>query len=185
MSSSVPNNEYKYSIRLDLNTFIYKNDDTNINLEICGINKLNESETTEEQETQTPFKIIQSLSRILNNTKYYKYNDVFSFDIDICSTFRIELDDYYEVYDILEPVEKIRIKLKDKEINRILGTSFKKFNENTIKDSDKCSICLEEYKLKEGYRTLECCTSTFHKKCIDKWFKTHRLNCPLCRHHFE
>lgn len=179
MSSLVPN-EYKYSIRLDLNTFIYKNDDTNINLEICGINKLNELETTGEGET--PFKIIQSLSRILNNTKYYKYNDVFSFDIDICSTFRIELDDYYEVY---EPDEKIIINLKDKEINRILGTSFKKFNEHTIKDNDKCSICLEEYKLKEGYRTLECCTSTFHKKCIDKWFKTHRLNCPLCRHHFE
>jgi len=179
MSSSVPL-EYKYSIRLDLSSFIYNDVKNKINLEICGINKINESETLGQEET--PFKIVQSLSSILNNTKYYHYNNVLNFDVDIRSTFRFDLDEYYEVYDILEQVEKI--KLKDKEINEILGSSYKKINENTIKDKDRCTICLEEYKLREGYRTLNCCNSTFHKKCIDKWFKTHRLNCPLCRHNF-
>ncbi len=53
-----------------------------------------------------------------------------------------------------------------------------------IKIGDKligqpCSICQEEYKTKEYKRELNC-DHVFHKKCIDKWLKTH-LTCPCCR----
>jgi hypothetical protein len=44
----------------------------------------------------------------------------------------------------------------------------------------ECSICLEEFKQGEYYRKLEC-THTFHKKCIDRWFKRDHSDCPLCR----
>lgn len=43
----------------------------------------------------------------------------------------------------------------------------------------QCSICQEEYKIKEFKRELEC-KHMFHKKCVDKWLKTH-LTCPFCR----
>jgi hypothetical protein len=53
-----------------------------------------------------------------------------------------------------------------------------------IKIGDKlighqCSICQEDYKLKEYKRELSC-KHIFHKKCIDKWLKNN-LSCPYCR----
>jgi len=54
---------------------------------------------------------------------------------------------------------------------------YKKIKENL--DTD-CSICLEELKQGEYYRKLDC-THSFHKKCIDRWFKKDHSDCPLCR----
>lgn len=45
--------------------------------------------------------------------------------------------------------------------------------------NQSCSICQEDYKVKEYKRELKC-KHTFHKKCIDKWLKT-KLSCPFCR----
>ncbi len=60
-----------------------------------------------------------------------------------------------------------------------------KLNLKKIKEIDPliesvCSICLENYKKNEFYRTL-CCKHVFHKKCIDHWIKKDHLNCPMCR----
>lgn len=44
----------------------------------------------------------------------------------------------------------------------------------------ECSICLEKLILNEGVRKLSC-KHTFHKKCIDKWFRHYSLTCPVCR----
>ena len=43
-----------------------------------------------------------------------------------------------------------------------------------------CPICLENFKENEYYRTLEC-THSFHKKCIDRWFRKDHSDCPMCR----
>ena len=43
-----------------------------------------------------------------------------------------------------------------------------------------CSICLDEYKIGEFHRTLDC-NHCYHKKCIDRWFKKDRNECPMCR----
>jgi hypothetical protein len=61
---------------------------------------------------------------------------------------------------------------------------------NIIKKSDKimggnCCICLDEYKVGVYKRKLSC-GHTFHKKCIDKWFrqninKNNKIKCPICR----
>ena len=63
--------------------------------------------------------------------------------------------------------------------------SLKKLKLKKIKENDPlietvCSICLDNYKKNEFYRTLEC-NHTFHKKCIDRWIKKDHLNCPMCR----
>jgi hypothetical protein len=56
----------------------------------------------------------------------------------------------------------------------------KKIKENDILIETVCSICLDNYKKNEFYRVLDC-NHTFHKKCIDRWFKKDHLNCPMCR----
>lgn len=42
-----------------------------------------------------------------------------------------------------------------------------------------CGICYENYNPKEHKQMLHC-NHSFHRKCIDKWFKTN-TNCPMCR----
>ena len=43
-----------------------------------------------------------------------------------------------------------------------------------------CPICLDNFKVGEYYRNLEC-NHCFHKKCIDRWFKKDHSDCPMCR----
>jgi hypothetical protein len=48
-----------------------------------------------------------------------------------------------------------------------------------IKSNDTCSICLDKYR--EGlYKRTLVCNHSFHKKCVDKWFKKEQT-CPICR----
>ena len=55
-----------------------------------------------------------------------------------------------------------------------------------VKESNKCllentcPICIENFKEGEYYRVLDC-THSFHKKCIDRWFKKDHSDCPMCR----
>jgi hypothetical protein len=43
-----------------------------------------------------------------------------------------------------------------------------------------CPICIDNLKEGECYRVLDC-DHTFHKKCIDRWFKKDHSDCPMCR----
>lgn len=47
------------------------------------------------------------------------------------------------------------------------------------KERNSCLICLCEYENGDVLRTLVCFHS-FHKDCVDQWFKTSQL-CPTCR----
>ena len=55
-----------------------------------------------------------------------------------------------------------------------------------IKDSNvlllesQCPICLDLFKKNECYRVLHC-NHIFHKKCIDRWIKKDKNECPMCR----
>ena len=44
----------------------------------------------------------------------------------------------------------------------------------------ECPICIEPLSKGEYYRELAC-KHTFHKKCIDRWFKKDHSDCPMCR----
>ena len=47
-----------------------------------------------------------------------------------------------------------------------------------------CTICQEDYKLKETIKTLPCCelylVHFFHKDCIEDWLARSSV-CPLCK----
>ena len=46
--------------------------------------------------------------------------------------------------------------------------------------TETCPICIDNFKEHECYRTLNC-THSFHKKCIDRWFRKNHSDCPMCR----
>lgn len=60
-----------------------------------------------------------------------------------------------------------------------------KQNDELIKE--RCIICFDDYKPKECIRTLNKCSHTFHKKCVDKWFRKNQgqMNCPVCRTNYD
>jgi hypothetical protein len=43
-----------------------------------------------------------------------------------------------------------------------------------------CPICIDNFKENEFYRTLKC-SHSFHKRCIDHWFRKDHSDCPMCR----
>ena len=67
-------------------------------------------------------------------------------------------------------------------INEILGKAIYIKNDDPILQTD-CSICMDNYKYKQYKRVLPECKHTFHKKCIDNWFKKNS-SCPVCRKDF-
>jgi hypothetical protein len=74
-------------------------------------------------------------------------------------------------------LEKYKIQRKNK-IKQI--GKYKKIKENDQLINDECSICIENFCCGEYQRTLVC-NHVFHKKCIDKWFKKDKNECPICR----
>jgi hypothetical protein len=73
------------------------------------------------------------------------------------------------------------------ETNCIIKETIKKLGKyKKIKDSNKeildlsCSICIENFKVNEYYRKLNC-NHYFHKRCIDRWIKKDKNECPMCR----
>ena len=64
--------------------------------------------------------------------------------------------------------------LKKHKLNKS-GTCKKVKNENY-----DCCICGDNIGTNEIAKTLVC-NHTFHKKCINKWFKI-KFTCPLCKH---
>lgn len=61
--------------------------------------------------------------------------------------------------------------------DRIKELKYRKIKET---NDLECSICLDNFKKGECYRTLDC-NHCFHKKCIDRWFKKNNDGCPMCR----
>lgn len=57
---------------------------------------------------------------------------------------------------------------------------YRKVKENDSILDTQCPICIDSFCCGEYQRTLEC-NHVFHKKCIDKWFKKDKNECPMCR----
>lgn len=75
-------------------------------------------------------------------------------------------------------------KLLDRKINyvnqiHLLGP-YKRIKDNDPLLGNNCTICINQYIKGEYKRTLSC-QHSFHKKCVDKWFKYGNTSCPICR----
>lgn len=61
------------------------------------------------------------------------------------------------------------------QLKKIKVIKYKKQN-----NSEECGICMDEYKVNERLRLLNC-EHMFHCKCVDKWLLTQSNQCPICR----
>jgi len=48
-------------------------------------------------------------------------------------------------------------------------------------EDDNCAICQDSMEEGQQLRRLNHCRHTFHKSCVDTWFRTN-VHCPSCRH---
>lgn len=49
------------------------------------------------------------------------------------------------------------------------------------KEDDNCAICQDSMEEQQQLRRLNHCHHTFHRSCVDTWFRTN-VHCPTCRH---
>lgn len=84
----------------------------------------------------------------------------------------------------------INIDCVNKKPQRIINNTLGKYcmKKNTEMPSNvsellehSCPICIDNIDDDDYIRLLPVCEHYFHKKCIDKWFKTND-SCPCCRH---
>lgn len=55
------------------------------------------------------------------------------------------------------------------------------YNSAMNDQSEECSVCLSTFKNGEEIRKVKQCNHSFHKHCLDAWFRHDRPTCPLCR----
>lgn len=105
--------------------------------------------------------------------------------------FNTEIEDRDDIYSLvylqllINSGETLEQLFFDYELDSVLDTErikeTTKLNRNTREQwkGKDCSICMSEIQKNEYVRTLGC-THYFHKKCVDRWFKTN-MTCPMCR----
>jgi len=57
---------------------------------------------------------------------------------------------------------------------------YKKIPSGSKLCDETCPICIENFKENDYCRTLSC-SHSFHKRCIDRWFRKDHSDCPMCR----
>eukprot|EP00270_Netrium_digitus_P015667 TRINITY_DN5526_c0_g2_i1.p1 TRINITY_DN5526_c0_g2~~TRINITY_DN5526_c0_g2_i1.p1 ORF type:complete len:226 (+),score=44.95 TRINITY_DN5526_c0_g2_i1:72-680(+) len=53
-------------------------------------------------------------------------------------------------------------------------------DENRVRFSGECPVCLVEYRDKDMLKKLRKCGHSFHQECIDSWLRMNG-SCPMCR----
>ena len=100
-----------------------------------------------------------NICKTINNHRIYRLNQINRME-------RLQRNQRNQLpnYTILQ---KYIIKIKEYKLNE------------DLEESDKCSICLENYKKNDIINVLKC-GHKYHKNCIDDWINDNN-NCPLCR----
>jgi hypothetical protein len=126
---------------------------------------------------------ISEYDRLLIERIQHSIYDAFSINTQILSDAYLNFEfggdinnDNTTYYDL----EDVKIHLTQDEYNQfkkkhVTNRFIKKLNENI------CNVCLEPYKLKDCYVTLQC-RHNFHDLCIQKWLLNESTKCPICRH---
>jgi hypothetical protein len=91
-------------------------------------------------------------------------------------------DDDHSALIFLDATTRMASPLSDKEIKNLRRSKIREIKCKKVKESTEteCPICLDEIKMGEFQKTLDC-KHCFHKKCIDRWFKKDNDFCPMCR----
>jgi len=122
------------------------------------------------------------LSRLRNTLSSRYYNDPpeGGYQINEEHDYDIDYDDLQALV-FLDVTTRFASPVSDnlKNLRKIKIKSIKHKKVKESKDTE-CSICLDNIKVGEFEKTLEC-KHSFHKKCIDRWFKKDNDSCPMCR----
>lgn len=54
-------------------------------------------------------------------------------------------------------------------------------SEYLLVKTDECPICFEDLTNNQDKKQCRKCKQSFHQDCLQSWFKTGHLSCPLCR----
>lgn len=113
-----------------------------------------------------------------NNIEYFDNLINYMINNEIFNTYITTKEDNSEF--------SIILKTKNSKKLKHLG-KYQKIKEFDEIIDDTCSICFDTYKINQYKRKLNNCNHTFHKKCIDKWFKKNidNMTCPICRHNYN
>lgn len=117
----------------------------------------------------------------------YCWRDTIFIEISRNGIMFSQLDNEYdsEPKNLLEENEVLR--LPQIEYCGAAGTTDEESPSSSVKvhcNSTSCSICLEDFDLKEKVRVLPC-GHLFHTECILPWLTTRVANCPLCKESFK
>jgi hypothetical protein len=81
---------------------------------------------------------------------------------------------------LLSDLEPVPVTLTRESVNQLPIFKFSELP-TEIKESNTCSICLDDFADDDEIRVL-LCKHYFHKDCIDRWLTQENVRCPLCRH---
>ncbi|KAM1751390.1 hypothetical protein ACFX11_009513 [Malus domestica] len=81
---------------------------------------------------------------------------------------------------IKKTLKRVRVVADADDVNEVERGRGRK-RRRVVRESEVCSICLEEFVVGlEDLRSMPC-THVFHENCIWRWFERSHLNCPICR----
>ena len=70
--------------------------------------------------------------------------------------------------------------LTTEQINKIQIIKVAAENIQEYRNVGVCSICINDFSMRDKVKKLPLCQHPFHEKCIDIWLKRSR-ECPLCK----
>ena len=157
------------NVHASFNNIINSNSDTyNNNHSNNVINSYNDNSNDNGNDNDNYERLLSfvTINNTLFNSNNYNYSDD-SEDEDNDGT--IYFNNLEDVPIVLTNVE-FNIFPKKTVTNRYIS----------LLNTSKCTICLDNYVLKEKYTTL-LCNHNFHEKCIKKWLCEKSIHCPICR----
>ena len=135
----------------------------------------------QERSTRNPNRIPLSQLRTTLSSRYYNTPPQGGYQIDEEHEYNIDYDDISSLI-FLDITTRFASPVTDIELKNIRKGKIKNIKYKKVKEENEneCSICLDQIKIGEFQKTLEC-KHCFHKKCIDRWFKKDNDCCPMCR----
>jgi len=168
----------------NVRTFYFNSGETNENIIQQITNFINNISNINQINQDNNINILGGINNELNNLNHIPIQSNLNETNNPNSNQNVQM--FFEIEFLMDPEnideEEISYFNDCNHINEVLGKAIYIKKDDTIFQNE-CSICMDNYKYKQYKRILPDCNHTFHKKCIDSWFKK-KSSCPVCRKDF-